>query len=258
MGWEDSPGVGNGNPLQYSCLGNPMDRGAWQLQPIGLQRVWHDLVHTVTFSTVICRNEQSSGLGSLSLAVPIPFSHAAFFQNKLPCSFQWCSVAGDVSVAPPFPFSASTLAETQYDTESSPESLLWTTLGCEMWFLLGSPDSGALGRFPPLVSSGWQCVPKLKRLCLPPQSSPSQLQVSDGAMWVSEWMESEYWRLLCHLTPFSQGLSAHCSAPSSFPGCLFKEGRSHMGSSCYSPCWRRSPEPWEVYSLRVGALCLLI
>ena len=25
-----SPGRGNGNPLQYSCLGNPMDRGAWQ------------------------------------------------------------------------------------------------------------------------------------------------------------------------------------------------------------------------------------
>ena len=24
-----SPDVGNGNPLQYSCLGNPMDRGAW-------------------------------------------------------------------------------------------------------------------------------------------------------------------------------------------------------------------------------------
>ena len=25
-----SRGVGNGNPLQYSCLENPMDRGAWQ------------------------------------------------------------------------------------------------------------------------------------------------------------------------------------------------------------------------------------
>ena len=24
-----SPGEGNGNPLQYSCLGNPMDRGVW-------------------------------------------------------------------------------------------------------------------------------------------------------------------------------------------------------------------------------------
>ena len=25
-----SPGEGNGNPLQYSCLGNPMERGAWR------------------------------------------------------------------------------------------------------------------------------------------------------------------------------------------------------------------------------------
>ena len=30
-GWEDPPGEGNGNPVQYSCLGNPMDRGAWQV-----------------------------------------------------------------------------------------------------------------------------------------------------------------------------------------------------------------------------------
>ena len=29
-GWERCPGEGNGNPLQYSCLENPMDRGAWQ------------------------------------------------------------------------------------------------------------------------------------------------------------------------------------------------------------------------------------
>ena len=28
-GWGRSPREGNGNPLQYSCLGNPMDRGAW-------------------------------------------------------------------------------------------------------------------------------------------------------------------------------------------------------------------------------------
>ena len=27
--WGRSPGVGNGNPPQYSCLENPMDRGAW-------------------------------------------------------------------------------------------------------------------------------------------------------------------------------------------------------------------------------------
>ena len=28
-GFGRSPGEGNGNTLQYSCLGNPMDRGAW-------------------------------------------------------------------------------------------------------------------------------------------------------------------------------------------------------------------------------------
>ena len=39
-----SAGEGNGNPLQYSCLGNPMDRGAWRATVHGLQRVRHDLV----------------------------------------------------------------------------------------------------------------------------------------------------------------------------------------------------------------------
>ena len=29
LGQEDSPGKGNGNPFQYSCLENSMDRGAW-------------------------------------------------------------------------------------------------------------------------------------------------------------------------------------------------------------------------------------
>ena len=31
-GLERSPGEGHGNPLQYSCLENPMDRGAWQAE----------------------------------------------------------------------------------------------------------------------------------------------------------------------------------------------------------------------------------
>ena len=30
LGWEDSSGGGDGNPLQDSCLENPMDRGAWR------------------------------------------------------------------------------------------------------------------------------------------------------------------------------------------------------------------------------------
>ena len=30
LGWEDSPGDGNGNSLQYFFLGNPVDKGAWR------------------------------------------------------------------------------------------------------------------------------------------------------------------------------------------------------------------------------------
>ena len=39
-----SPGRGNGNPPQYSCLENPMEREAWRLQSIGLQKCRHGLV----------------------------------------------------------------------------------------------------------------------------------------------------------------------------------------------------------------------
>ena len=35
-------GVGNGNPLQCSCLENPRDRGAWWLPSMGSHRVGHD------------------------------------------------------------------------------------------------------------------------------------------------------------------------------------------------------------------------
>ena len=38
-----SPGRGHGNPLQYSWLGNPMDRGAWRTTVRGITRVAHDL-----------------------------------------------------------------------------------------------------------------------------------------------------------------------------------------------------------------------
>ena len=43
-GLRRSPGIGNGNPLQYSCLENYMDRGAWRATVHGVTRVGQDLV----------------------------------------------------------------------------------------------------------------------------------------------------------------------------------------------------------------------
>ena len=46
-GWGRSPGEQNGNPLQYSCLENSMDRGAWQAMVYSVTKSWARLkMHT--------------------------------------------------------------------------------------------------------------------------------------------------------------------------------------------------------------------
>ena len=49
-----SPRGGNANPLQYSCLENPMDRGTWWAKSMGSQRVGHDLAteHAYTHTLI--------------------------------------------------------------------------------------------------------------------------------------------------------------------------------------------------------------
>ena len=43
LGLGRPPREGNGNPLQYSCLENPMDRGAWQATVHGVTKSWTQL-----------------------------------------------------------------------------------------------------------------------------------------------------------------------------------------------------------------------
>ena len=53
-----SPGAGNGNPLQYSCLGNPMDREVWRASVHGValsqtRRSMHALLYAIFFTKVV-------------------------------------------------------------------------------------------------------------------------------------------------------------------------------------------------------------
>ena len=64
-----SPGEGNGNPLQYSCLGNPMDRGAWRATVHGVTELGTTTfysVFTLSSCTYIFTNDISTVLGSFS------------------------------------------------------------------------------------------------------------------------------------------------------------------------------------------------
>ena len=53
-GLERSQGEGNGNPLQYYCLKNPMDRGAWQAAIYGVAKSWTRLSHFTSLHPVNC------------------------------------------------------------------------------------------------------------------------------------------------------------------------------------------------------------
>ena len=64
-----SPGEGTGYPLQYSCLENSMDRGAWKLQSMGSQRI-RSHIHTHThLYTVECNNIPSSSYDNKYLQI---------------------------------------------------------------------------------------------------------------------------------------------------------------------------------------------
>ena len=57
-----SPGVGNGNPLQYSCLENSMDREAWQATVHGVAKSSTDMIRTSVVSVeLLLRFDPSTG-----------------------------------------------------------------------------------------------------------------------------------------------------------------------------------------------------
>ena len=65
LGLGRSPGEGNGNPLQYSCLGNPMDRGAWWATVHGVTKSWTRLSRYLSFLSMLPR--RVSIMGNISL-----------------------------------------------------------------------------------------------------------------------------------------------------------------------------------------------
>ena len=61
-----SPRGGHGNPLQFSCLENPMDRGAWWTTLRGVVRVGHNLATKLLPATTVSSELQPVGSNSLT------------------------------------------------------------------------------------------------------------------------------------------------------------------------------------------------
>ena len=128
-----SPEGGNGNPLQYFCLENPMDRGAWcRLLPMGSQRVGHNWATDLIWSEELypsCKLVTMITCAELCLGRFSVMSNSLWHESphaRPPCpsptpgvhsdsrpSSQWCHQAISSSVIPfsscpqslPFPMS---------------------------------------------------------------------------------------------------------------------------------------------------------
>ena len=68
-----SPGERKGNPFQYSCLENSMDRGAWKIKVHGLQRVTHDWATTTFTFTFNATNYKVVFTSAILLYLSISF-----------------------------------------------------------------------------------------------------------------------------------------------------------------------------------------
>ena len=67
----DTSGEGNGTPLQYSCLGNPMDRGAWKAVAHGVAEGWTRLSNfTFTFHFDALEKEMATHSSVLAWRIP--------------------------------------------------------------------------------------------------------------------------------------------------------------------------------------------
>ena len=81
LGLGRSPGEGSGNPLQYSCLRNLMDRGAWRAW--GCKRVRHDLV---TKQQLYCICYLKFSVNSILWSFPIIFLEKATVTKSIQIS----------------------------------------------------------------------------------------------------------------------------------------------------------------------------
>ena len=89
-----SPGEGSGNPLQYSCLQNPMDGGAWGTAVHGVaksQTRLSDFTHSLTHSP-ICKETPLSPVSSGTSRRKLPSERWQRFWWLVQDKFQWREV----------------------------------------------------------------------------------------------------------------------------------------------------------------------
>ena len=91
-----SPGEGNGNPLQYSCPGNPIDRGAWWATVHGIARRTEHAHRSFLEASFILILPTCSSVGPRASRA----QSFTFFRFPLPCQLQMGTCLSSARVKP--------------------------------------------------------------------------------------------------------------------------------------------------------------
>ena len=85
--WQESR-EGNGNPLQYSCLDNPMDRGAWRATVQGVARSWTRLSDETTTTMAGVILDRIAPICNLLKQLSVPWFRMRFLTCKMQTGYQ--------------------------------------------------------------------------------------------------------------------------------------------------------------------------
>ena len=104
LGSERSPGEGNGNPLQYSYLGNPMNRGACWVTVYGVVKESGRTEHLCARACAHARAHTHTHTGYSSVELKDIVMHISLSRNQDPISRLYHHlIVFPVSVTPPLP-----------------------------------------------------------------------------------------------------------------------------------------------------------
>ena len=134
-GWERSPGEGNGSPLQYPCLENLMDWGAWWATVHGVTGVRHNLVTKPPYHLILQKLSVACSISQELSSLSSQVLWAAPNSPKTPSS----------STKPPL-LSASALPSV---CPVQPQALWLSPCSVRAW----SPGNLEVGSFPSFLST---------------------------------------------------------------------------------------------------------
>ena len=180
LGSGRSPGGGNGHSLQYSCLGNPMDRGAWWATVHGVTNNWTQLKRLSMCTQGFCGTNEKRERKCHLQRDPALWWAVRLTQNTLPPLSPWTWATTSCS-----------RSKTQANGDETiclkwlPSRKCWSWAPTLCWFQVSCALHGGCG---------WVCLRmKPSRVQPPPAELKARTLTPKHDLGLCDWEKSKWW-----------------------------------------------------------------